>query len=179
MLVISVVSAIGVYTFLRSPSADSEGEIHRQEIIATHRAILRNMPPEARRLMEMERKMHVKAYRKAFDSLTPEEKEQYKEVRAKIKENSDAKKEFFESLPPEEQKILMSPPGKENVYWSQADQSAQDKFREFARKNYELEKQIPEKIQNIELDAADKEELMKQRAVVEAKMAGGDSGAPR
>jgi len=154
------------------PAADEQAAAlrDREELNNKRSEIIHNMSPEAKTYMETERKMQVKAYHKAYDALTPAEVEQYKAVRAKIKENSDAERAFFESLPPEQQKALKSPPSKDNMYHEDIEQSVRDKVRGFANKNLELEGQIPEKIQNIELDPGDKEALQKMRAQALATM---------
>jgi hypothetical protein len=147
-------------------SADDEQEAElkqREELNHKRSDIIHSMSSEAKQYMETERKMQVKAYHKAYDSLTPEEIAQYKEVRAKIKENSDAERAFFDSLTPEQKKALKSAPNQNNMYHMEVDQSVRDKVRGFANRNLELEGQIPEKIQNIELDPVDKEALEKMR----------------
>ncbi len=154
------------FVFNHNPADDEQAAAlkDREELNEKRSQIIHNMSPEAKTYMETERKMQVKAYHKAYDSLTPAEIEQYKAVRAKIKENSDAERAFFDSLTPEQKKALKSPPNQDNMYHMTVDQSVRDKVRGFANRNVELEGQIPEKIQNIELDPADKETLVKMRA---------------
>ncbi len=136
------------------------------------REMMENMPHEARSLMEMERKMHVKAYHEAYDTLSEAEKDRYKEIRDAIKENRDAQKEFFESLPKEQQEALATPLAKENVYRTGVPREVANKFAEFEKRRFDLSNQIPDKIKNIELSPEDSELIMKKRSELQARMTG-------
>lgn len=145
-------------------------DLTKKQELNERRKIMLNMSTETKKLVEFEKKAHVRAFRKTFDSLSPEEKQLYKEIRVKIKDNAQAQKKFFESLNQAEKNFLRSPRKRVDPSFVAPDGVRMDnvkKFEEYENELARLTNRMPKRIRDIELSDEDKLKIHEMRKAVE------------
>ena len=149
-----------------------ERKLSKKDELNEHRRIMQNMSTKTKNLIEFEKKAHVKAFRKAFDTLTADEKQLYKDLRIKLRDNAQKQKKFFETLNVAEKNFLRTPRKRLDPSFSAPEGVRTEnvkKFEQFEQERDRLTNKIPKKIMDIELNDQDKLAIHKMRQDVEAE----------